>query len=88
MGREARSPRRLTTGQNRSLPSPGGSVARGDETATSDVDFLVEFEPKRSLFDLLHLQDDLSALLDRPVDVVSVGGLKERDVAVREAVRL
>ena len=32
-----------------------GSVARGDETPTSDIDFLVDFEPGSSLFDLSHI---------------------------------
>lgn len=66
-----------------------GSVARGDSHEGSDVDFLVDFEPGSSLFDLLHLQDDLAELLGRPVDVVSSGGLKERDDKIRrEAVAL
>lgn len=66
-----------------------GSVARGDDTAASDVDFLVEFEPGSSLFDLLHLQDDLEALLGCSVDVVSTRGLKPRDEHIRtEAVPL
>ncbi len=34
-----------------------GSVARGDDNPGSDIDFLVDFEPGSSLFDLLHLQD-------------------------------
>jgi predicted nucleotidyltransferase len=29
-----------------------GSVARGEERPDSDIDFLVELEPGRSLFDL------------------------------------
>jgi predicted nucleotidyltransferase len=61
-----------------------GSVARGDATPDSDVDFLVEFEPGSSLLDLIHLTDDLAALLGRSVDVVSVGGLKPRDSLIRE----
>jgi hypothetical protein len=66
-----------------------GSVARGDETSSSDIDFLVEFEKGSSLFDLLHLRDDLQVLLGRNVDVVSVGGLKKRDDHIlREAVPL
>ena len=36
-----------------------GSVARGDETPESDIDFLVEFEPGSSLFDLMDLQEAL-----------------------------
>lgn len=66
-----------------------GSVARGEETDQSDIDFLVDFEPRSSLLDLLHLQDDLSELLRRPVDVVSAGGLRPRDKHIREeAVRV
>jgi uncharacterized protein len=60
-----------------------GSVARGDERATSDIDFLVDFEPGSSLFDLLHMSDELELLLGVPVDVVSAGGLKERDHHIR-----
>jgi predicted nucleotidyltransferase len=60
-----------------------GSVARGEETPTSDLDFLVEFEPGSSLFDLLRLQDELTDLLGRPVDVVSSGGLKPRDQRIK-----
>lgn len=60
-----------------------GSVARRDETPDSDVDFLVEFESGSSLFDLLHIEDDLAELLGRPVDVVSLGGLKSRDRDIR-----
>jgi len=66
-----------------------GSVARGDDDGGSDIDFLVEFEPGSSLFDLVHLQDALSELLGSPVDVVSAGGLKSRDDHIRrEAIPL
>lgn len=64
-----------------------GSAARGDDHAASDFDFLVEFEPGSSLFDLMDLEEALQSLLGAPVDVVSVGGLKDRDVHIlREAV--
>ncbi len=66
-----------------------GSVARGDDREDSDIDFLVDFEPGSSLFDLLHLRDELAAITGCPVDVVSAGGLKERDEHIRrEAVPL
>jgi predicted nucleotidyltransferase len=66
-----------------------GSAARGEDLPGSDIDLLVEFEPGSSLFDLLHLQDDLEALLGCRVDVVSAGGLKARDDHIRrEAVPL
>ena len=60
-----------------------GSVARGDERASSDIDFLVEFEPNSSLLDLIRLEDALAVLLQQPVDVVSVGGLFDRDDDIR-----
>ncbi len=60
-----------------------GSVARGDDTPSSDIDFLVEFDEGSSLFDLMNLQEALEALLGVPVDVVSMGGLRERDSHIR-----
>lgn len=60
-----------------------GSVARGDESSESDIDFLVEFDKGSSLFDLGDLQDALAELLGRPVDVVSLGGLLPRDHQIR-----
>lgn len=55
-----------------------GSVARGEADETSDIDFLVELEPGRTLFDLGGLLMDLRDLLGREVDVVTDHGLKTR----------
>jgi uncharacterized protein len=55
-----------------------GSVARGDADAASDVDFLVDFEPGRSLLDLASLLVELEDLLGHRVDVVIEPGLKAR----------
>lgn len=55
-----------------------GSVARGDAGAQSDVDFLVELESGRSLFDLGGLLMDLQELLHCRVDVVTPAGLRPR----------
>jgi hypothetical protein len=52
-----------------------GSVARGDAREDSDVDFLVDFEPGRSLLDHAALTLDLQELLGRKADVVTEGGL-------------
>ncbi|NMG06278.1 nucleotidyltransferase family protein [Brasilonema sp. UFV-L1] len=60
-----------------------GSVARREADADSDVDFLVEMEPGRSLFDLGGLLMELQQLLDRDVDVVTEKGLRQR---IRERV--
>lgn len=48
-----------------------GSVVRGEATADSDVDFLVDMDSDRSLFDLGGLLLDLQNLLGREVDVVT-----------------
>lgn len=61
-----------------------GSVARGEETAKSDLDFLVDFETGSSLFDLVRLQEALATTLGQRVDVVSLGGLLPRDDDVRD----
>jgi predicted nucleotidyltransferase len=65
-----------------------GSRAREDADARSDIDFLVEMEPGRSLFDLGGLQYELEQLLGCPVDVATERGLKARirDRVLREAV--
>ncbi len=53
-----------------------GSVVRGDAGPESDVDFLVNMEPNRSLFDLGGLLMDLRDLLGYEVDVVTEAGLR------------
>lgn len=67
-----------------------GSVARGDADEESDVDFLVDLEPGRSLLDLGGLLMDMRKLLGRRVDVVTEKGLRPRirDRVFREAVPL
>jgi predicted nucleotidyltransferase len=67
-----------------------GSVARGDALPDSDVDFLVDLEPGRSLFDLGGLLVDLQELLARNVDVITERGLRERirERVLREATAL
>ena len=65
-----------------------GSVARDEADNQSDVDFLVDLDPGRSLLDLGGLQFELEALLGCPVDVVTERGLKPRirERVLREAV--
>ena len=55
-----------------------GSVARGDDTVDSDYDFLARFKDGASLFDQAGLKLDLEELLGCDVDVISVGGLKDK----------
>jgi uncharacterized protein len=66
-----------------------GSVARGDDLAGSDVDFLVDFEASRSLVDVAGLILDLQAILGVPVDVVEASTLRPGDEDIlAEAVAL
>jgi len=55
-----------------------GSVARGEARPESDVDFLVDLEPSRSLLDLGGLLMDLQDLLECEVDVLTEAGLRDR----------
>jgi hypothetical protein len=67
-----------------------GSVARGETRPDSDVDFLVELEPSRSLLDRVALIQDLEDLLGRKVDVATARGLRQclRDRILNEALLL
>ena len=55
-----------------------GSVARGEATEQSDIDFLVKMQPGRSLLDLGGLLYDLQKLLNVDVDVITENGLRPR----------
>lgn len=67
-----------------------GSVARGQASDSSDLDLLVEWEPDRSLLDVVSLKQDLEDLLGVAVDIGSEAGLHWfiRDEVLREAVPL
>jgi hypothetical protein len=66
------------------------SVARHTADDKSDIDFLVELAPGRTLFDLGGFAYDLEKLLGRPVDVCTVPLLREpvRSRVVAEAIPL
>jgi predicted nucleotidyltransferase len=61
-------------------------MARGEATAQSDIDVLVEMTDEGDLFDLVSVKTLLERTFDQSVDVVPVGGLKQdvRDVILRE----
>jgi uncharacterized protein len=67
-----------------------GSVARGEADSASDVDFLVDLEPGRTLLDHAALLLDLEEFLGCRVDVVTTRGLKTRirDRVLREAITI
>ena len=54
-----------------------GSVLRDDFSPDSDIDILVRFDPKarRTLFDLVRMQDELKVILGREVDLLSQRGV-------------
>ena len=64
-----------------------GSVVRGEARPDSDVDFLVDMDPGRTLLDMGGLLMELREKLGREVDVVTERGLKARirDRIVKEA---
>jgi predicted nucleotidyltransferase len=67
-----------------------GSVARGEATDRSDIDFLVEIEQGRTLFDRIALIQELEDFLGRKVDVAKPENLHRyiRDRVLQEAITL
>ena len=67
-----------------------GSAARDQDGPGSDLDFLVELEPGRSLLDLIGLAEDLQEALGRKVEAITAAGMKPRVLAEarRDAVRI
>jgi uncharacterized protein len=67
-----------------------GSLARGEATAESDVDLLVDLKPGRTLLDLAAFRREAGEILNLPVDVATVDMLKERirDEVLSEALPL
>jgi predicted nucleotidyltransferase len=67
-----------------------GSVGRGEQGASSDLDLLVDMAEGRSLFDLIALSIDLEESLGLEVDVFTEASLSPymRDRVLDEAVAL
>lgn len=68
-----------------------GSAARGDETAGSDVDLLVDFDAARyGVLPLAGFGSDVRTIIGRDVDVTTVELLRDeiRERALTEAVPL
>ena len=66
-----------------------GSVLRDDFRPDSDVDVLVRFHPeaRHTLFDLVHMQDELSRILGREVDLVERADVEQsRNYIRRKAI--
>ena len=67
-----------------------GSVARGDDNASSDIDVLVDFDTSQGVVPIMRLKKALSKLLQENVDVAPVSLLKKSvlESALKEAVPL
>lgn len=67
-----------------------GSVARGEDHDSSDIDLLVDFLPGTTLFDQVALESELSTKLGCKVDVVSARALNKylRQSVLKDAVKL
>lgn len=65
-----------------------GSVARGEATDTSDLDFLVEFEGAATFDRYMDLKFFLEDLFGKPVDLVTRKSLKPQiaESILREAI--
>ena len=62
-----------------------GSVLRRDFTSGSDIDVLVTFgrDARWSLLDTAHMEEELSRLVGRPVDLVNRGAIERSDNWIR-----
>jgi len=62
-----------------------GSVLRDDFRPDSDVDVLVTFAPdtRYSLFDLVHMQDELKQIFGREVDLVERKAVERSENYIR-----
>lgn len=67
-----------------------GSVARGEDAPSSDVDLLVDLGPRVGLLKLIGLELEMEELLGVDVDLIPASGLKPglRDRVLAEAIPL
>lgn len=63
-----------------------GSILRNDFDKESDIDVLVEFSPTSAwgLLDLVKMQEELSHLFNRPVDLVNKNAIKNSHNWIRK----
>lgn len=64
-----------------------GSVLRGQDTALSDLDILIDPTPDTTLFDIGAIRHELGELLGVPVDVLTPNAIPDafRDQVLAEA---
>lgn len=62
-----------------------GSYARGENTEESDIDILIRFQETCSLFQLVRIENELSELIGRKVDLVTEGAI--RNERIRQSIQ-
>ena len=70
--------RRVVASHNASNPRVFGSVLRGEDTESSDLDILIEPTATTTYFDIGVIRHELLTLLGVSVDVLTPGSLPER----------
>lgn len=70
--------RRVVMSHRACNPRIFGSVVHGDDTATSDLDILIDPTPETTLLDVGAIRHELLQLLGVPVDVLTPNALPEK----------
>ncbi|MBR1754770.1 nucleotidyltransferase family protein [bacterium] len=67
-----------------------GSYAKNLQNADSDIDLLVKFKKTVDMFDFIDLQDYLSRLFEKKIDLGTSNGLKDfiKEKILKEAILL
>ena len=67
-----------------------GSYAKNQQTPDSDIDLLVSFTRPVDMFDFMDLQDYLSQLFNKKIDLGTANSLKKfiKDKIMKEAIAL
>ena len=67
-----------------------GSYAKNQQTPDSDIDLLVNFKQPIDMFDFIDLQESLSKIFRKKIDLGTINGLKEfvKSSILKEAIVL
>jgi len=67
-----------------------GSFAKGSNNTDSDIDLLIEPGEGFTIFELLEIEDEISALINRKVDLVEYSAIKSsiRDEVLLSAITI
>jgi predicted nucleotidyltransferase len=68
---------RIVAERHGANPRVFGSVARGEDTETSDIDILIDRRPGLTLFRIAEMELEIAKLLGVSVDVVTSGSIPD-----------